>query len=204
MPQATLNWTPYRTTATAQTDGIVSQRVDYKKVSTSGDNWSRLSTVLTPTQATATIGGLVENTPYVFRVATVCLVTESYSPEIIKTYPSCPTLSITPTSTSLDISFLAAPGEVTGYTLSLSNSTGVTELSSVAKPSVINGVVQSSFVHSFPGLSPDSVYTLGLKMQIAGTLYPCTTRTARTLTSQTASLCIAPSNIIATLQSDTF
>jgi len=105
----TLAWTPGA--------GSTSQSVQYKLATTT--SWTTFSTV-SGTTATVNVTGLSDNLIYDFRISTACNGgTTTFSPTVQKINIICPTVTITPASTSLSYSFPEIGGSVTTYAVKL-------------------------------------------------------------------------------------
>lgn len=136
----TLNWTAG--------GGASSQDVQYKLAS--GVTWTTHENVAGST-ATSTINGLQDNLIYDFRVITNCAGgTPSASTATQQIKITCPTVSTTPSDTSIAYSFPENGGSITGYTVKLFNSAGTTELASqtptgtTTRSGTFSGLTQST------------------------------------------------------------
>lgn len=115
---ATLSWTVGV--------GATSQNVQYK-LSTSS-TWITFSTV-SGTATTETVTGLNDNLLYNFRIVTNCPGgTAAPSTVITKINMTCPTVTTTPTSTTIPYSFPEIGGDVSSYLVRLFNSAGSAEV----------------------------------------------------------------------------
>jgi hypothetical protein len=140
----TLNWTAG--------GGASSQDVQYKLAS--GSTWTTHENVAGST-ATSTINGLQDNLIYDFRVITNCAGgTPSASTSTQQIKIICPTVSTTPSDTSIGYSFPENGGSITGYTVKLFNSAGTTELASQTP----SGTTTRS--GSFTGLTQSTAYKI--------------------------------------------
>jgi hypothetical protein len=140
----TLTWTPGA--------GASSQIVQYK-LSTSG-TWVTHETVGGGV-STSSITGLDDNKIYDFRVITNCPGGAS-SPSLTAQQINiiCPSVSTTPSDTSIASSFSELGGSVTSYTVKLFDAAGVTELSSQTP----SGTTTRS--GTFSGLTASTAYKI--------------------------------------------
>ena len=177
----TLNWTPGA--------GSTSQTVQYKIATTS--TWTTFSTV-SGTATTATVTGLADNLIYDFKILTACNGgTSTQSPTVQKINIICPTVTVTPASTSLSYSFPEIGGSVTSYVVKLFNSGGTSELASQTPTGT------TTLTGTFSSLTASTTYKIRV-IPTAGTITKtdCAFATGVTLAPPT---CNPPTGVTADL-----
>ena len=177
----TLNWTPGA--------GSTSQTVQYKIATTS--TWTTFSTV-SGTVTTATVTGLADNLIYDFKILTACNGgTSTQSPTVQKINIICPTVTVTPASTSLSYSFPEIGGSVTSYVVKLFNSGGTSELASQTPTGT------TTLTGTFSSLTASTTYKIRV-IPTAGTITKtdCAFATGVTLAPPT---CNPPTGVTADL-----
>lgn len=177
----TLTWTPG--------GGAASQDVQYKLASSG--TWTTHSNVAGNVN-TATINGLQDNLIYDFRVITNCAggsPSPSLSTQQIKII--CPTVSTTPSNTSVSYSFSELGGSVTGYTVKLFDSSGVTELSSQTPTGT------TTRTGTFTGLTASTAYKIRVIITAGSFTKSDCAMVSVTTTANPA--CNPPTNVSATI-----
>lgn len=177
-----LNWTPG--------GGATSQDVQYK-LSSSG-TWITFQNVSGSTN-TITITGLQDNLIYDFRVVTNCSGgTPAPSAPTQQINLLCPTVTATPSDTSVAYSFNELGGSVTAYAVKLFSSDGLTEIASQT-PSGTS--VRSG---TFTGLTASTSYKIRVVIT-AGSFSKTDCAFVDTTTTATPT-CNAPSNVTASVE----
>jgi len=177
----TLAWTPGV--------GSTSQSVQYKLASAS--TWTTFSTV-SGTTATVNVTGLSDNLIYDFRITTACNGgTSTVSPTVQKINIICPTVTITPASTSLSYSFPEIGGSVTTYAVKLFDSTGNSELASQTPTGT------TTLTGTFSSLTASTTY----KLRVIPTAWTFSKTDCAFSTGVTSAppVCNAPTNVTAEL-----
>jgi hypothetical protein len=143
---ASLTWVP------ASNANILNQVVQYKLRSAS--TWTDSATVATGTNS-HTINGLTANRIYDFRIMTNCSV-GGPTPSSVKSevQTTCPSVTLTPTATSVNYSFSNVGGDVNQYIVELLNNTGT----SVLQTKVENTPFATTITNSFSGLTQGTNY----------------------------------------------
>jgi trimeric autotransporter adhesin len=172
--------------------GATSQDVQYKLASAS--SWTTHSNVA-GNITTASITGLQDNLIYDFRVITNCAggtPTPSTSTQQIKII--CPTVTATPSDTTIAYSFPEIGGSVTAYTVKLFDSAGTTELSSQTP----TGTTTRS--GTFTGLTQSTAYKIRVIITAGSfTKSDCAFTSASTTATPA---CNAPTNVSASIDPD--
>jgi hypothetical protein len=172
--------------------GASSQDVQYKLASAS--TWTTHVNVA-GNVTTSTINGLQNNQIYDFRVVTNCPGgTPAASPTTQQINIICPTISTTPSDTTIAYSFPEIGGSVTAYTVKLFDSAGTTE---VASQTPTGTTTRSG---TFTGLTASTAYKIRVLITAgAFSKNDC----AFTSVSTTATpACNAPTNLSATIDPD--
>lgn len=181
----TLTWTPGA--------GSTSQTVQYKLATAS--TWTTFSTEL-GTATTATVTGLSDNLIYDFKILTACNGgTSTASPVVQKINILCPTVTVTPDSTSLSYSFPEIGGSVGSYAVKLFNSTGTSELASQTPTGT------TTLTGTFSSLTASTTYKIRV-VPTAGTITKtdCAFTTGVTTAPPT---CNAPTGVTAEVAPET-
>lgn len=151
-----------------------SQTIQYKLNSVS--NWSTSSSV-NPITTTATINGLNQNKLYNFQIINNCSVGgPSPSTPITAVELTCPSINLTPTSTSINYSFVGLGGDVDTYVLILLDSTGITILQSKTE----SAPFASTITNTFNGLSSSTTYQVQCTVKAAQFSKVCGNQTTTT------------------------
>jgi hypothetical protein len=172
--------------------GATTQTVQYKLASAS--TWTTHETVA-GNIATSSILGLENNKIYDFKVITNCAggtPTGSAPTQQIKI--TCPSVSTTPSDTTIAYSFAELGGSITGYTVKLFNSAGDTELASQAP----TGTTTRS--GTFSGLSASTSYKI--RVIITAGSFSKTDCTLVSVNTTATPACNAPTNVTASVDPD--
>lgn len=172
--------------------GASSQDVQYKLASAS--TWTTHENVA-GNVTTSTITGLQDNLIYDFRVITNCpggTPSPSTTTQQIKII--CPTVTTTPSDTTVAYSFPELGGSITSYTAFLFDSSGVVTLGSQTP----TGTTTRS--GTFTGLQPSTAYKVRIVI-FAGSFSKADCPFVDVTTTATP-VCNAPTNVTATIQPD--
>lgn len=170
--------------------GATTQEVQYK-LSTSG-TWTTYETVA-GNITTSTINGLEDNKIYDFRVITNCAggtPSPSLTTQQIKI--NCPTVTLTPSDTSISYSFPELGGSVTAYTVKLFDSAGTTEIASQTPSGT------TTRTGTFTGLTQSTAYKVRVLIT-AGSFSKNDCAFIDGTTTVTPA-CNPPTNVVATIQ----
>lgn len=169
--------------------GSTSQDVQYKL--SSAGTWTTHSTVSGSTNS-ASITGLSDNLIYDFRVVNYCSGgTPGTSTSTQQINIICPTVSTTPTDTTIAYSFSELGGSVTSYVAKLYDNAGTTELSSQTP----SGTTTRS--GTFTSLTAGTGYKIRI-IPTAGT-FTKSTCSFISVTTLTTPACNPPTSVTATL-----
>lgn len=172
--------------------GAASQDVQYKLATAS--TWTTHANVA-GNVTSSTITGLQDNRIYDFRVITNCAggtPTPSAATQQIKII--CPTVTTTPSDTSIAYSFPELGGSITSYTAFLFDSSGVVTLSSQTP----TGTTTRS--GTFTGLQPNTAYKVRIVV-FAGSFSKSDCAFVDVTTTSTPA-CNPPTNVSATVDPD--
>lgn len=173
--------------------GATTQNVQYKL--SSATTWTTFSTV-GGSATTETVTGLDDNLIYNFRIVTYRSGgTPAPSSPISKINIICPSVTTTPTDTTVAYSFPEIGGDVDGYTVKIYDSAGTTEVAS----STPTGTTTRT--GTLTGLTASTSYKLKV-IPSAGSL----TKTDCSFTSVSTTappVCSIPTNVVATLEPET-
>ena len=172
--------------------GASSQDVQYKLSSAS--TWTTHENVV-GNVTTSSITGLLDNRIYDFRVITNCpggTPTPSVSTQQIKI--TCPSVTTTPSDTSITYSFAELGGSVTAYTVKLFNSAGDTELASQTP----SGTTTRS--GTFTGLTQSTGYKIRVIITAGG--FSKTDCAMVSVNTTATPACNAPTNVTASVDPD--
>jgi hypothetical protein len=171
--------------------GAASQDVQYKLAS--GSTWTTHSNVA-GNITSATISGLQDNLIYDFRVITNCTGgTPAPSLSTQQVNLICPTVTITPTDTTVAYSFTNVAGSTTGYTVHLLDAAG-TSILQTQSPSV-TGTVSGTF----STLTQSTTYKVRVTIIAGSFTKVCSLVNAVTTATP---VCNAPTNVSASLQDE--
>lgn len=180
----TLTWTAGGSAA--------SQDVQYKLASAT--TWTTHANVA-GNITTAGISGLQDNLIYDFRVITNCAggtPTASTATQQIKII--CPTVTTTPSSTSIGYSFPEIGGSITAYTVKLFDSAGTTE---VASQTPTGTTTRSG---TFTGLTASTAYKI--RVLITAGAFSKNDCAFTDVSTTVTPACNAPTNLSATIDPD--
>jgi hypothetical protein len=172
--------------------GAATQNVQYKLATSS--TWITHETVA-GNITTSSILGLEDNKIYDFRVITNCAggtPTGSAPTQQIKI--TCPSVSTTPSDTSIAYSFSELGGSITAYTVKLFNAAGDTELASQAP----TGTTTRS--GTFTGLTASTGYKI--RVIITAGSFSKTDCAMVSVTTTVTPACNAPTNVSASVDPD--
>lgn len=173
--------------------GATTQNVQYK-LSTSS-TWITFSSV-GGSATTETVTGLDSNLLYNFRIVTYCSGgTPAPSTTITKINILCPTVTTTPTDTTVAYSFPEIGGDVDSYVVKLFNSAGTTEVAT----STPTGTTTRS--GTLTGLTASTTYKLRV-VPTAGSITK-TDCEFNNVTTTAPPVCSIPTNVVATLEPET-
>jgi hypothetical protein len=173
--------------------GATTQNVQYKLNSSS--TWITFSTV-GGSATTETVTGLDSNLIYNFRIVTYCSGgTPAPSTILNKIYIICPTVTTTPTDTTIAYSFAEVGGDVDAYTVKLFNSAGNTEIAS----STPTGTTTRT--GTFTGLTASTSYKIRV-VPSAGALTK-TDCLFDSVSTTAPPVCSIPTDVVATLEPET-
>lgn len=173
--------------------GAVTQTVQYK-LSTS-NTWITFTTV-GGSITTTTVTGLDSNKLYNFRIISNCSGgTPAPSATITKINILCPTVTTTPTDTTIAYSFPEIGGDISSYLVKLFNSTGTTEVAT----STPTGTTTRT--GTFTGLTASTTY----KLKVVPTAGDITKTDCEfyNVTTTAPPVCSIPTNVVATLAPET-
>ena len=169
--------------------GAASQDVQYKLATAS--TWTTHENVA-GNVTTSSIAGLLDNRIYDFRVITNCAggtPTASTPTQQIKIL--CPTVTATPSNTTIAYSFPELGGSVTAYTVKLFDSAGTTEIASQTP----TGTTTRS--GTFTGLTASTAYKIRVLITAGGFSKNDCAFTSVSTTVTPA--CNAPTNVSASI-----
>lgn len=186
----TLNW------KVAEGPNSEGQNVQFKRKE---DNiWLTHNDIpLSPFVTSYTISGLLDNQLYSFQVVNLCTLggpINSMSAEGINI--TCASVTVTPTASSLIVQFPHLGGSINQYTITLYG-TGSTGNEEPLEVFVLNSNFSGTLTHTFTGLVPDTQYKI--KVVPAANNYEKTNCGLITASTASASVCLSPSNVTATL-----
>ena len=177
--KVTLSWTA--------ATGVTSQLVQYKLATES--SWTDYGYVALGATS-ATISDLLDNYIYDFRVLTSCdSGTLTASGQTSQINIVCPTITTSVTGTTINYSFSALNGSVTGYVVKLYNSAGTSVLFT-STPSLSNTTIAGTF----SSLTNSTTYKLELTVNADTKFKVCPQITVVTNTSS-ASSCNPPTGV---------
>ena len=178
--KVTISWTA--------TNEVTSQLVQYKLATTS--SWTDYGYVAIGANS-ATIADLLDNYIYDFRVLTSCdSGTVTASAQTSRINIVCPNITTSVTGTTVNYSFNALNGSVTGYVVKLYNSTGTTLIGSPSTPALSNTTIAGTF----SSLTNSTTYKLELTVNADTKFKVCPQITVVTNTSS-ASSCNPPTGV---------
>lgn len=173
--------------------GATSQDVQYKLSTAS--TWTTHANVA-GNVTTSAITGLQDNRIYDFRVITNCsggTPTASTSTQQCKI--TCPTVSTSPSDTSIGYSFTENGGSITAYTVKLFDAGGTTELASQTP----TGTTTRS--GTFTGLSASTSYKI--RVLLTADSFSKNDCAFTSVSTTVTPACNAPTNISASVDPDT-
>lgn len=169
--------------------GATSQNVQYKLNTSS--TWITFSTV-GGSATTETVTGLNDNLLYNFRIVTNCSGgIPAPSVVITKINMTCPSVTATPSSTTIDYSFSENGGDVDSYVVKLFNSAGNAEITT----STPTGTTTRT--GTITGLTASTNYKL--RVVPASGLITKTDCPFISVTTSDPPVCSIPTNVVATL-----
>lgn len=158
----TLTWIPQA--------GIVAQEVWFGRLTDVGatlppsTGWNPGSNLYSATDNTTILSNLQPNTKYAFAVRSRCNQGSSSWTTIDRYFIGCPSISITPHSTTADVSIVTTNASEFKKIASSITLTILDSSNSVVTSGSLSGLAwQSTVLTSFNGLSPSSNYTLKLE-----------------------------------------
>jgi hypothetical protein len=176
---ALLNWTPGGGTGT--------QAIEYKLDSSS--SFISFGSV-SATTATATITGLSANVTYDFRITNDCASGQtSTAIQESGIQINCPTVTVTPTQTSVTVSFPSLGGSITSYKVILLNAAGNTVITSKS----LSGPFTSPVTTTFTGLTAGTTYNI--QVQPSAETISNTTCALAPFTTTALATCTGPTNL---------
>jgi hypothetical protein len=185
MATANLTWSPV--------GGVfsVSQDVEFKAMGDVG--WTLHSNVSASTSA-ATITGLLDNVIYQFRITNHCpSALTGLSTVVEGTHLTCPTLSVDPSSDSVDYSFVDLGGDISMYFVELLNA------SDVVLDSYVFSSPSGTISGTFSGLSPSTSYQMRVTVSAAGSAGTFFIVCAPVTIATIAAVCNAPTGVSAVM-----
>lgn len=172
--------------------GAASQDVQYRLAGAS--TWTTHANVA-GNVTSATITGLQDNRIYDFRVITNCAGgTPSPSTATQQINIICPSVSTTPSTTSIGYSFPELGGSITAYTVKLFDSAGTTEIASQTP----SGTTTRS--GTFTGLTPSTAYKI--RVLITAGSFSRNNCAFVDVTTTSTPACNPPTNVSATVEPD--
>lgn len=172
--------------------GATTQTVQYKLASAS--SWTTHETVA-GNIATSNITGLEDNKIYDFKIITNCAGgTPTGSTPVQQIKITCPSVSTTPSDTTIAYSFAELGGSITAYSVKLFNSAGDTEISSQTP----TGTTTRS--GTFTGLTASTGYKI--RVIITAGSFTKTDCTMVSVSTTATPACNAPTNVSASIDPD--
>lgn len=169
--------------------GATTQEVQYKLATSS--TWTTHETVA-GNITTSTINGLEDNKIYDFRVITNCAGgTPSPSTASQQIKIICPTVTTTPSDTSISYSFPELGGSVTAYTVKLFDSAGTTEIASQTPSGT------TTRTGTFTGLTQSTAYKI--RVLITAGSFSKNDCAFVDVTTTVTPACNPPTNVVATI-----
>lgn len=169
--------------------GATSQDVQYKLASSG--TWTTHANVA-GNVTTASITGLQDNLIYDFRVVTNCAGgTPTGSTPTQQINIICPTVTTTPSDTSVAYSFPENGGSITAYTVKLFDSAGTTELASQTPSGT------TTRTGTFTGLTASTAYKI--RVLITAGAFSKNDCAFTSVTTTATPACNAPTGVTATI-----
>lgn len=191
MARATLNWTA------GGGGNSTGQRVDYKQNSSA--TWLQFGGLLSPSANTVTVTGLLDNVIYDFRIVNLCSDGgPTNSPVDTKVLITCPSVTYTDLPTSIAYQFSHLGGDVTKYVVELLNAAGTAVLDTKTHLAP-SGTIASTFT----GLTPSTNYGVRITVYAGTSFQFAKTCPVSNRTTAAPNPCNAPTNVVATMESDT-
>lgn len=167
---ASMTWTA------ATGPNVSTQDVQYRLQGAA--SWTTHSNVSSST-TNATITGLALNEIYEFRVVTICSVGgPTGSPIFTTTELTCPTLTLTPSNTSIQYQFSSVGGDVNQYVVELLNNTGTIVLQTKTE----NAPFASVITNTFTGLTNATNYQIRVTVKAGSFIKVCGVQAISTTT----------------------
>ena len=164
--------------------------VQYKLNSIS--NWTTASSV-SPVTTNYSITGLNSNSIYNFQIINNCPIGGPSTSTVVSAVQlTCPTVTLTSTSSVINFSFPNLGGDVNSYVVTLFDSTGINIIQTKVENAPFSNVVSDAF----SGLTPNTAYKVGVTVNAGSFNKTCT---AQTISTNSIPSCPSAANFSVTL-----